>query len=197
MEQRPFGELFWSPSLSKFRPLRLPQEGMLDCLQLLHYHVGSQVADIAIIKEAMREGSHLYCELATMGAAMVRRPLRETVSSPGNPGRAPQNRNDASKWSHASTLGRACTSSCHSQPALRTFEAAPHEPRVGLQGYIDVGGGLGIDYDGTKGNRSGASTNYSMQASRDLANHAFVPRINRRCDRVHILLQFVVTAKAV
>ncbi|GAQ88816.1 arginine decarboxylase [Klebsormidium nitens] len=78
----------------------LREEGMLDCLQLLHYHVGSQVADIAIIKEAMREGSHLYCELATMGAAM---------------------------------------------------------------GYIDVGGGLGIDYDGTKGNRSGASTNYSMQ----------------------------------
>jgi arginine decarboxylase len=44
---------------------------MLDCLQLLHYHVGSQVADIAIIKEAMREGSHLYCELAAMGAPMV------------------------------------------------------------------------------------------------------------------------------
>jgi hypothetical protein len=34
-----------------------------------------------------------------------------------------------------------------------------------FQGYIDVGGGLGIDYDGTKGNKSGASTNYSMQAS--------------------------------
>ena len=31
-----------------------------------------------------------------------------------------------------------------------------------LQGYIDVGGGLGIDYNGTK-SASPASTNYSMQ----------------------------------
>ncbi len=31
-----------------------------------------------------------------------------------------------------------------------------------LQGFIDVGGGLGIDYDGTK-SQSSASANYSMQ----------------------------------
>ncbi len=30
------------------------------------------------------------------------------------------------------------------------------------QGFIDVGGGLGIDYDGTK-SQSSASANYSMQ----------------------------------
>lgn len=77
----------------------LRRQGMLDCLQLLHFHIGSQLSSISTIKEAMREGSHIYCELALMGAPM---------------------------------------------------------------GYIDVGGGLGIDYDGTK-SQSFASTNYSMQ----------------------------------
>ncbi|CAM6038232.1 unnamed protein product, partial [Sphagnum compactum] len=78
---------------------RLRQEGMLDCLQLLHFHIGSQISSILTIKEVMREGSHTYCELARMGAPM---------------------------------------------------------------GFIDVGGGLGIDYDGTK-SQSSASANYSMQ----------------------------------
>lgn len=77
----------------------LRQAGMLGCLQLLHFHIGSQIPAILIIKEAMREASHMYCELALMGAPM---------------------------------------------------------------GFIDVGGGLGIDYDGTK-SQSVASTNYSMQ----------------------------------
>eukprot|EP00850_Spirogloea_muscicola_P006747 SM000032S12131 [mRNA] locus=s32:612951:616829:- [translate_table: standard] len=77
----------------------LREAGMLDCLQLLHFHIGSQIPSIAIIKEAMREASNLYCELVLMGAQM---------------------------------------------------------------GYCDVGGGLGVDYDGTK-SRSGASTNYTMQ----------------------------------
>ncbi|KAG0615464.1 hypothetical protein M758_5G043300 [Ceratodon purpureus] len=78
---------------------RLRQEGMLECLELLHFHMGSQISSILAIKEAMREASHTYCELALMGAPM---------------------------------------------------------------GYIDVGGGLGIDYDGSKG-QSSASVNYSMQ----------------------------------
>lgn len=77
----------------------LRREGMVECLQLLHFHIGSQIPSISTIKEAMREGSHIYCELALMGA-----PMR----------------------------------------------------------YIDVGGGLGVDYDGTK-SQSCASTNYSMQ----------------------------------
>ncbi len=44
---------------------------MLDCLQLLHFHIGSQISSILTIKEVMREGSHTYCELARMGAPMV------------------------------------------------------------------------------------------------------------------------------
>ena len=37
-------------------------------------------------------------------------------------------------------------------------------PDAHVQGYIDVGGGLGIDYDGSKG-QSSASANYSMQVN--------------------------------
>lgn len=78
---------------------RLKKENMLQCLQLLHFHIGSQIPSISTMKETMREGSHIYCELVLMGARMH---------------------------------------------------------------YIDVGGGLGIDYDGT-GDPSNTSISYSMQ----------------------------------
>ncbi|KAH9311329.1 hypothetical protein KI387_026364, partial [Taxus chinensis] len=78
---------------------RLRKEKMLQCLQLLHFHIGSQISCISTIKDAMVEGSQIYCELVLMGASMH---------------------------------------------------------------YIDVGGGLGIDYDGTK-SPSNISINYSMQ----------------------------------
>ena len=72
---------------------------MLDSLQLLHFHIGSQISSISIIKEAIREASHIYVELAKLGANMK---------------------------------------------------------------YLDVGGGLGVDYDGSKTNFH-ASKNYNMQ----------------------------------
>ncbi|MEO1209629.1 MAG: biosynthetic arginine decarboxylase [Cyanobacteria bacterium J06638_20] len=72
---------------------------MLDCLQLLHYHIGSQISAISVIKDAIREASQIYVELAQLGATMQ---------------------------------------------------------------YLDVGGGLGIDYDGSKTNFY-ASKNYSIQ----------------------------------
>ncbi|WP_204151285.1 biosynthetic arginine decarboxylase [Leptolyngbya sp. CCY15150] len=78
---------------------RLKAEGMLHCLQLLHYHIGSQISSIAVIKEAIREASQIYVELAKLGADMK---------------------------------------------------------------YLDVGGGLGVDYDGSKTNFY-ASKNYNMQ----------------------------------
>jgi arginine decarboxylase len=73
--------------------------GMLDCLQLLHFHIGSQISAIGVIKDALREASQIYVELVRLGANMH---------------------------------------------------------------YLDVGGGLGIDYDGSKTNFH-ASKNYSTQ----------------------------------
>jgi arginine decarboxylase len=75
----------------------LRDAGFLAELRLLHFHVGSQVSDIATIKEAMRESSQMYAELVRLGAPM---------------------------------------------------------------GLIDVGGGLGVDYDGSRGWGGRASRNY-------------------------------------
>jgi arginine decarboxylase len=77
----------------------LEKEGMLNSLQLLHYHIGSQISAIGVIKDAIREASQIYVQLAKMGANMQ---------------------------------------------------------------YLDVGGGLGVDYDGSKTNFY-ASKNYNMQ----------------------------------
>jgi len=78
---------------------KLRAAGMLNCLQLLHYHIGSQISSIAVVKDAIREASQVYVELARLGANMQ---------------------------------------------------------------YLDVGGGLGVDYDGSKTNFY-ASKNYSIQ----------------------------------
>ncbi len=49
---------------------RLRDAGMLDCLQLLHFHIGSQVPAIRVIKDALREASRIFVELQAMGASM-------------------------------------------------------------------------------------------------------------------------------
>ena len=77
----------------------LKEANLLSELKLLHFHIGSQISDIAIIKEALQEASQIFVELCKLGAPMK---------------------------------------------------------------YIDVGGGLGIDFDGTK-TSSNTSTNYSLQ----------------------------------
>jgi arginine decarboxylase len=78
---------------------KLKNEDMLDCLQLLHFHIGSQISAISVLKEAMREAGQIYVELVKLGAKMQ---------------------------------------------------------------YFDVGGGLGVDYDGSQTNFH-ASKNYSTQ----------------------------------
>lgn len=93
----------------------LRQAGLLDCLQLLHFHIGSQVSSIGVIKSALREASRIYVELARMGA-----PMR----------------------------------------------------------YLDVGGGLAVDYDGSRTNFY-ASKNYNIQ---NYANDV-VAEVNDACNQ--------------
>jgi arginine decarboxylase len=78
---------------------KLRAANLLDCLQLMHFHIGSQISAINVIKDAIQEASRIYVELALLGADMK---------------------------------------------------------------YLDVGGGLGVDYDGSQTNFY-ASKNYNMQ----------------------------------
>lgn len=78
---------------------QLKEANLLESLQLLHFHIGSQISAINVVKDAIREASQIYVELAQLGANMK---------------------------------------------------------------YLDVGGGLGVDYDGSQTNFY-ASKNYNMQ----------------------------------
>lgn len=49
----------------------LREEGMLDCLNLLHFHIGSQITTIRSIKNAVREAAHLYCGLRAIGCLFL------------------------------------------------------------------------------------------------------------------------------
>jgi arginine decarboxylase len=77
----------------------LKSRGMEDCFQLLHFHLGSQIPNIRIVKQALNEAARVYVELARSGA--------------------------------------------------------------GLR-FMDVGGGLGVDYDGSQTNFE-SSTNYTLE----------------------------------
>src|SRR5207245_9082754 len=46
----------------------LKQRGMADCLQLVHFHLGSQITNIRKVKEALTEASRVYAELVRVGA---------------------------------------------------------------------------------------------------------------------------------
>ncbi|MCA1807903.1 MAG: biosynthetic arginine decarboxylase [Kiritimatiellia bacterium] len=48
----------------------LRRHDMLDCLQMLHYHLGSQVSNIRNIRTALREACRFYTEMTREGAAM-------------------------------------------------------------------------------------------------------------------------------
>jgi arginine decarboxylase len=47
---------------------RLRDEDMLDCVELLHFHIGSQITTIRAHKEALREAMRIYVGLYRLGA---------------------------------------------------------------------------------------------------------------------------------
>ncbi|MGB0894601.1 MAG: biosynthetic arginine decarboxylase [Parashewanella sp.] len=47
---------------------QLKQSNMLDSLQLLHFHLGSQIANIRDIRHGVSEAARFYCELRKLGA---------------------------------------------------------------------------------------------------------------------------------
>ncbi|KAM7529909.1 hypothetical protein LguiB_033319 [Lonicera macranthoides] len=49
---------------------KLEQSGMLDCMQLLYFHVGSQIPSTALLADSVGEASQIYCELVRLGACM-------------------------------------------------------------------------------------------------------------------------------
>jgi arginine decarboxylase len=105
--------LFISEVMEALEYLR--RNDMGDCLNLLHFHLGSQINNIRNIKNAIIELTRVYVEMQRLGA--------------------------------------------------------------GLQ-YIDVGGGLGVDYDGSKTNFE-SSINYGIQ---EYANDV-VFHIKEICDQ--------------
>jgi len=83
-------------------------KNILDCVKLIHFHLGSQITNIRRIKDSLKEVGRFYSELMKFG--------------------------------------------CNIQ-------------------YIDVGGGLGVDYDGSRSTFA-SSTNYSVQEyAKDVVYH--------------------------
>ncbi|MCY9804529.1 arginine decarboxylase [Vibrio scophthalmi] len=77
---------------------RLKKEDQLDAMQLVHFHLGSQMANIRDIRNGVNESARFYCELREMGAKID---------------------------------------------------------------FFDIGGGLAVDYDGTR-SQSSSSMNYGL-----------------------------------
>ncbi|XVE48951.1 hypothetical protein DITRI_Ditri01bG0043300 [Diplodiscus trichospermus] len=98
---------------------KLQDSGMLDCLQLLHFHIGSQIPSTALLQDGVGEAAQIYSELVRLGADMK---------------------------------------------------------------VIDIGGGLGIDYDGSKSGNSDLSVSYGLE---EYAS-AVVNAIRFVCDRKSI-----------
>lgn len=104
----------------------LKRRGLEDCLKLIHFHIGSQITKIRVIKNALREATQFYVQLTKMG-----------------------------------------------------FDID----------FIDIGGGLGVDYDGTRSSASESSMNYSIQ---EYANDA-ISSIVECCSKNNIKQPNIIT----
>lgn len=49
---------------------KLQSHEMLDCLQLLHFHIGSQIPSTGLLSDGVGEAAQIYCELVRLGALM-------------------------------------------------------------------------------------------------------------------------------
>ncbi len=49
----------------------LKESKLLDSLKMVHFHIGSQMTDIAPLKKALREAGNIYAELKKMGASSL------------------------------------------------------------------------------------------------------------------------------
>ena len=94
----------------------LKKRGMQDCFKLLHFHLGSQIPNIRVVKHALNEAARIYTEL--------------------------------------------------------------HKAGAGLK-LLDVGGGLGVDYDGSQTNFE-SSTNYTLEEYANDVVYHIQTRVRRR-----------------
>ncbi len=94
---------------------QLRQEKLLDCLNLLHFHMGSQISNLRDIAAGMREAVRYFVELSKAG--------------------------------------------CNIR-------------------YMDSGGGLGVDYEGTR-SRGACSTNYRLEQFA----HTLIQPLKEACDQ--------------
>ncbi len=103
----------------------LKERGMEDTLQLLHFHLGSQITNIRQIKAAVIEAARIYVDLKKAGTGLT---------------------------------------------------------------YLDVGGGLGIDYDGSQTDFE-SSVNYTLEEyARDVVYH-----IQSICDEAEVPHPHIIT----
>lgn len=103
----------------------LKAHNCLDCLQLLHFHLGSQMSNIRDITKGVKESAKFFVELSKLGVTIQ---------------------------------------------------------------YFDVGGGLGVDYEGTR-SQTDCSVNYSLK---EYANN-IVWTIGEACKDNHLAVPTIIT----
>jgi arginine decarboxylase len=109
---------------------RLRSLGKLDCLQLLHFHLGSQIANIRDIQGGIRECGRFYAELCRLGAKVevvdVGGGLGWTTREPVPRATAP--RTTASPSTPTTWSGASAMSAASSTRRTRPSSASPAVP---------------------------------------------------------------------
>lgn len=101
----------------------LEGRGLVDCIKLVHFHIGSQVTDISTIKNAVREGARFYAKLKKMAPAL------EYLDCGGGLGVDYEGANTTSDHSVNYTLGEYCRDVVYSIQEVCGQEKVP-EPHI-------------------------------------------------------------------